>query len=222
MNVATPIETDAAVVKAGAIGLCAGANLRTPCGERRVEFLRVGDLVVTRDDGLQPVRMIWTKTVTAAEIAADPSLAPIVIRPRAVGPMMPKKSVSLGAAHRILMPGWRLLDEDDTTNCLIPARDITELSDESFIDRGPEEVVYYNVVFDEPTVFCANGLPVESFSPGVETLKAVPKRVVKDLEAAFPDMDPKFAAYPTSRYKMRDSVSYTPDYGSPHDVVPAE
>lgn len=222
MTVVTPIDQGKPYAKAGATGLCAGANLRTPCGERRVEFLRKGDLIVTRDNGLQPVRLIWTQTVTAAEIAADPSLAPVVIRPRAIGPMMPKKTVSVGAAHRLLIPGWRLADEEDTTSCLVPARDITDLSDESFVDRNAEEVTYYNVVFDEPTVFCANGLPVESFSPNVESLKQTPAPVHKQLKAAFPDMDPKFATYPAPRYKMREQVSYTPDYGEPVERIPAE
>ena len=222
MTAVTSIKSDDSVAKAGATGLCAGANLRTPCGDRRVEFIRKGDLVVTRDAGLQPVRMIWTQTVTAAEIAADPSLAPIVIRPRAGGPMMPKKTVSVGAAHRLLIPGWRLLDEEDTTNCLVPARDITDLSDESFVDRSPEEVTYYNIVFDEHLVLCANGLPVESFSPNVETLKKTPKPVRKELTATFPDMGPKFKDYPAPRYKMREQASYIPNYGEPTETIPAE
>ena len=40
--------TDGEIVRAGTTGLCEGANLRTPCGERRVEFLRKGDLVAGR------------------------------------------------------------------------------------------------------------------------------------------------------------------------------
>ncbi len=203
---ATPLD------KAGATGLCAGANLRTPCGARRVEFIRAGDLVVTRDNGLQPVRMIWTKTITAAEIAADPSLAPIVLRSRAIGPMMPQRDVSVGAAHRLLIPGWRLLDEEDGENCLVPARDIVGLNDSSFIDRAPEEVTYYNVVFDEHQVFCANGLPVESFLPNKDTLKVAPQTVREDLRKTFPDFAPKFADYPAPRYKMRERVSYNPDF----------
>ena len=81
--------TDGDIVTAGATGLCEGANLRTPCGERRVEFLRKGDLVVTRDNGLQPVKMIWTRVIPAAEIAADPSLAPVTLQPRAIAPTEP-------------------------------------------------------------------------------------------------------------------------------------
>ncbi len=212
MTVVAKISKAKAVSKPGASGLCADANLRTPCGARRVEYLRPGDLVVTRDDGLQPVRMIWTRTVTANQIAADPSLAPIVIRPRAIGPMMPKQTLSLGAAHRLLIPGWRLLDEEDGESCLVPARDIAGLNDSAFSDRSAEEVVYYNVVFDEHLVFCVNGLPVESFLPSKDTLKQAPKSVKEDLTKTFPDLAPKFADYPAPRYKLRERVSYNPDF----------
>ena len=212
MTLVAEISESKAVTKAGASGLCAGANLRTPCGARRVEFLRPGDLVVTRDNGLMPVRMIWTQSFTAAEIAADPSLAPVVLRPRAVGPMMPQKTLSVGAAHRLLIPGWRLLDEPDGESCLVPARDIVGLNDSSFIDRSPDQVTYYNVVFDEHQVFCANSLPVESFMPTGETLREVPKTVKDDLRKTFPELAPKFADYPAPRYKMRERVSYNPDF----------
>ena len=212
MTVVAKFSKDDAISKTGVTGLCAGATLRTPCGGRRVEFLREGDLVVTRDNGLQPVRMIWTRTVTAAEIAADPSLAPIVLRPRAIGPMMPQRTFSVGSAHRLLIPGWRLLDEDDTESCLVPARDIAGLNDSTFIDRAPDEVTYYNVVFDEHEVFAANGLPVESFLPTTTTLREAPKEVRDDLRKTFPDFAPKFSDYPAPRYKHRERVSYNPDF----------
>lgn len=202
--------TDGDAVKAGATGLCAGANLRTPCGARRVEFLRKGDLVVTRDNGLQAVRMIWTRTITASEFAADPSLAPVLLAPRAIGPMMPQHELRVGGAHRLLIPGWRLLDEDDGESCLVPARDVDGLSLGS--DVKTDEVTYFNIVFDEPQVFCANGLPVESFTPNETTLRHVPSDVQDDLRALFPELGPKFADYPAPRYKMRERASYTPDY----------
>ena len=204
--------SNADLPKAGATGLCEGANLRTPCGARRIEFLRRGDLVVTRDNGLQPARLIWTHTVTASEIAADPSLAPIILRPRAIGPMMPQRDLAVGAAHRLLIPGWRLEDEDDGESCLVPARDVAGLNDSAFVDRAPEEVTYFNVVFDEPQVFCANGLPVESFSPSSDNLKNAPRSVREELQGIFPELAPKYANYPAPRYKLRERVSYSPDF----------
>lgn len=202
--------TNGDVVVAGATGLCAGANLRTPCGARHVEYLRKGDLVVTRDNGLQAVKMIWTRTVTEAEFAADPSLAPVLLAPRAIGPMMPQQELRVGGAHRLLIPGWRLEDEEDGESCLVPARDVDGLSLGS--DVKTEEVTYYNVLFDQPQVFCANGLPVESFTPSEETLNNVPSDVKDQLREAFPELSEKFTDYPIPAYKVRQRVSYTPDF----------
>lgn len=209
MTIAKKITEDEIVV-AGATGLCEGARLRTPCGERHVEFIRKGDLIVTRDNGLQPVRLVWTRTVTATQIAADPSLAPVELAPRAIGPMMPKRTLRVGGAHRLLIPGWRLEDEDDSESCLVPARDLNGMSLGS--DAPPADVTYYNVVFDATQVFCANGLPVESFAPCEQTLIGAPKDVTEELAGLFPDLGPRFADYPAPRYKQRKRVSYTPDY----------
>ena len=192
----------------GATGLCAGANLRTPIGERRVEFLRKGDLVVTRDNGLQPVRLIWQRDISEAEIAADPSLAPVHLNTRAIGPMMPARPLKVGGAHRLLIPGWRLLDEEDSENCLVPARDVDGVSLGN--ETEAKEATYFNIVFDAPQVFCANGMPVESFVPCADTLRFIPSEVQSDLRELFPDLGPEFAEYPTPRYKARQRVSYTP------------
>ena len=196
------------VARAGTTGLCQGANLRTPCGERRVEYLRTGDLVVTRDNGLQPVKMIWSRTVSSSELAADPSLAPVTLAPRAIGPMMPQKSLKVGGAHRLLIPGWRIDDEEDAENCLVAARDVEGLELGSDVPEG--EITYYNVVFSSPQVFCANGLPLESFAPSAETLKHIPKEAKEALRNAFPNLGPKFKDYPAPSYKLRERVSYTP------------
>ena len=204
--------TDGTVVKAGMRGVCAGANVRTPCGPRRIEFVRKGDLIVTRDNGLQPVRMTWKHTVTAAEIAADPSLSPVVLKPRAIGPMMPQKELAVGRAHRLLIPGWRLEDEDDSTSCLVPARDVAGINDNAFVERKEQDVTYYNIVFDAPQVFHANGLPIESFSPDKETMGETPETVLAELRQTFPELSPRFADYPAPRYKARKRVSYTPVY----------
>ncbi|MEM9262618.1 MAG: Hint domain-containing protein [Pseudomonadota bacterium] len=194
----------------GSTGLCTGANLRTPIGERHVEFLRKGDLVVTRDNGLQPVRLIWKHEISDAEVAADPSLAPVLLDTRAIGPMMPSRPLRVGGAHRLLIPGWRLLDEDDTENCLVPARDVDGISLGN--ETEAKAVTYFNIVFDAPQVFCANGLPLESFVPCEDTLPLIPADVQVDLRTLFPNLSPNFSDYPVPSYKARQRVSYTPSF----------
>ena len=91
-------------------GVCSGANVRTPMGARRIELVRPGDLIVTRDNGLQPVKQIWKRTLTEVELARASDLAPICLQPRAIGPMMPTRPLRIAPGHRALIPGYRIAD----------------------------------------------------------------------------------------------------------------
>ncbi|MEM1066805.1 MAG: Hint domain-containing protein [Pseudomonadota bacterium] len=193
-------------------GLTAKATLRTPCGGRRMENIRKGDLIVTRDNGLQPVRMVWTRTVTEAEIAADPALAPVCLIPRAIGPMMPQRELSLAGGHRILVPGYRLADVPDTESSLIPAHSIAEASDDAYVEKVAGEVTYYNIVFDAHQVFAADGLPVESYRPTQESLAQLDAPTVDSLFALFPDLGRKDAAFPTAGYRVPEMADYRPEF----------
>lgn len=193
------------------IGLEGSAFVRTPCGSRRIEFLRPGDLIVTRDNGLQPVRMIWTRTVTAAEIAADPSLAPVRFKSRAIGPMMPQRDLLLAPDHRVLVPGWRLADVADDCPCLLAAREISEVSDAGFIDKNHSEITFYNVLFEDHQVFTANGLPVESYLPSVDAVDALDESVGRDIEELFANATDATPGYPAPRYTAPDLKGARPE-----------
>jgi hypothetical protein len=194
------------------LGLAGNVNVRTPCGARHVANLRPGDLVVTRDRGLRPVRLVWSRTVTEADMAADPSLAPVCLRPRAVGPMMPQRDLLVAGDHRLLIPGYRLADRPDTAAALIPAREIAGTSDAAFVDRARGEITYYNVVFDAHEVFAANGLPVESFRVTEDTLEAVPAAVRAKLSDLFPEPADRTEAQPALHYPEAGRDSYLPEY----------
>ena len=147
MTIVKRITEGVPVEKRGCMGLVAGTSVRTPAGARRIENLRPGDLIVTKDDGLCPVRVVFSRTVTAAEIAADPALAPIRLTPRAIAPMMPAKGLSVGGEHRLLIPGWRLEDQEDKALCLVPARELLGSHDAIYTERGvvrPPDARYLN------------------------------------------------------------------------------
>lgn len=200
MTIVAKIADQATLGRRGALGLAAGANLRTPCGDRRIENLRPGDLVVTRDDGLQPVRLVFSQTFSAAEIAADPSLAPLHFKARAIGPMMPQRPLTVGGAHRILVPGWRLENADDRTSFLVAARDLASAQDESYSQRLHGDVTYYHVIFDRHQVFTANGLPVESFLPNPVTMSGMKMEVTQQITEIFPELTRSPSSYPPAEY----------------------
>jgi hypothetical protein len=194
------------------LGLAGNANVRTPCGARHVANLRPGDLVVTRDRGLRPVRLVWSRTVTEADMAADPSLAPVCLRPRAIGPMMPQRDLHVAGDHRLLIPGYRLTDRPDTASALIPARDIAGTSDAAFVDRAQGNMTFYNLVFDSHEVFAANGLPVESFRITDDTLSVVPAGALEKLHELFPDLRARADEQGAEDYPVAGRDSYLPEY----------
>lgn len=195
------------------LGLSGAATLRTPCGARRVENVRPGDLIVTRDNGLQPVRMVWSRAVSASDIAADPSLAPVRLKPRAIGPMMPQRELAIASGHRVLVPGYRLADLPDTQSCLIAARDIADASDEAYLDKSVGDMTFYNIVFDAHQVFCADGLPVESYLPTADALGELDDEVRGSLEALFASGgEAKEDTYPAPRYKAPEIENYRPAF----------
>ena len=203
MTIVKRIAEGTPVTERGCVGLVAGTSVRTPIGARRVETLRPGDLIVTRDNGLQPVRVVFARTVAATEIAADPALAPVRLMPRAVAPMMPSKPLWVGGEHRLLIPGWRLEGRDDRECVLVPARDLAR-SDVIHVDRALKDVTYVNLVFDAHEVFAADGLPVESFRPVEHAMDDVDPVVRDDILRIFAGARDRAAA--PAHYPMPDHV----------------
>ena len=62
-----------------------GTMIDVPGGQKLVEELQVGDLVRTKDNGYQSIRWIASRTLSAADFAADKSLRPIRIKSGALG-----------------------------------------------------------------------------------------------------------------------------------------
>lgn len=191
-------------------GLVEGANLRTPCGLRRVELVRPGDLIVTRTGGLMPVRMVWRREVTQEQMTECPDLAPLRLSPRALGPMMPQQSLLMAPDHRILVPGFRLWQMEENRSYLVNASELAGRSDAIFVDRALETVRYFQFVFDTHQVMLANGLPVESFLPQPNDIAQLAADKREDLARHFPQLRHDPSAYPPAEFPIASNVEYMP------------
>lgn len=63
----------------------AGTLIRTAQGEVAIETLKVGDMVETRDNGLQPIRWVGSVHLGPQDLQRAPNLRPIRIRAGALG-----------------------------------------------------------------------------------------------------------------------------------------
>jgi hypothetical protein len=174
-------------------GLVSGANVRTPCGERRVENLRPGDLIVTRSDGLQVLRHILRVTFSHEDLRKNPALAPVRLMPRALGPMMPGRALAMAPNHRVRVPAYLLAQEARDPTLARMASDLLDTFEDAFVDLGGDTlssgVTYHSLVFDTPQVFSVNGVLVESYAPNEASLTSFDIDTQSALRRLFPELD---------------------------------
>ena len=119
-----------------------GTRIGTAKGVRLVERLKIGELVRTRDHGLQPIRWIGSRSLRAAELLADPSLQPIRIGKGALGQGLPLQDMRVARQHRMLHknPQAELLFGKDEV--MVRAQHLTHLPGieaEQVADAGGQE-----------------------------------------------------------------------------------
>ena len=143
--------------KAGAPAcFLAGTRIATPSGERAVEVLSIGDLVLTADGRAVPVRWVGRSTVTRA--AGDPLLnLPILVRAGALGEGLPARDLGLSGGHAVLVEGV-LVNAAALVNGTTVVRDWS----------APDTYMFYHLELDAHEVILAESLPTESFLAGAE------------------------------------------------------
>ena len=181
-TVSNGTNSDTGVVNATSIPcFVAGTLIRTPRGEVTVESLMPGDLVMTRDDGPQPVR--WTGS---RRVAGTGDLAPVRI---AAGSFGAHRTLSVSPQHRVLVRGAAAELLFGEPEVLVAARDL--INDRTVRPSPCREVEYVHLMFDRHQVIYSEDLPSESFLPGPETPNLFERRVLDEICALFPELDPE-------------------------------
>jgi hypothetical protein len=173
----------------------AGTRIRTAEGEVPVEHLRPGDMVLTRDEGAQPLRWSGSRTV-----AATGDFAPIRI---AAGAFGQHDELWLSPLHRVLVRDALAELLFGESEVLVAARDL--VNDRTVRRVAGGEVSYVHLMFDRHQVVWSQGLQTESFLPGPQTAHSFEAAIVAEICALFPEIDPATGAGygPAARRTLR-------------------
>ncbi len=159
----------------------AGQDLR---GERAVETLRAGDMVLNADG--EPRRILWVghRRLDTDELARHPHLRPVCIPEGCFGPGMPHSPLSISPQHRIFLTGWAVELATGMDAALIPALHLVG----DRVVRGPQDqaVDYFHLLFEDHEVVLSNGLPTESLQPTVRNVRDMAPDAVAELKELFP------------------------------------
>ena len=183
-------DTDVGFVNATSVPcFVAGTLIATPDGDRRAETLLPGDMVMTKDEGAQPLRWIGSRNV-----AACGDFAPIHIRANTLGQ---HRDLLVSPLHRVLIKDNLAELLFGEAEVLVAARDL--VNDHSITRREGGEVTYVHLLFDRHQVVFSEGLETESFLPGPQTSTSFEAEVVEEIFNIFPELDPETGAgYPTA------------------------
>jgi len=167
-----------------------GSRITTARGQVVVEELREGDLVQTRDSGLQPIRWIGRRSVPG-----QGKFAPVTFRKGVLGN---SRDLRVSPLHRMLLTGWQaemLFGEAEVLAC---AKHL--VNGDTIFSEPCGEITYFHILFDRHEIILAEDCPSESFFPGPATIGSVEYEVREELFALFPELKSNPEHYgPTAR-----------------------
>ncbi|MEL7114677.1 MAG: Hint domain-containing protein [Pseudomonadota bacterium] len=169
-------------------------SIATPDGAKRVGDLVEDDLILTKDDGPQPVRWIGTRRVTGARLIAMPELCPVRIRGGAIGLDVPDGDLVVSPEHRVLLKGAAARDLFGEDEVLVAAKDL--INDHSVLrDHELGHITYVHLLLDRHQIVFANGLETESFHPASMPIDAVSPDQQPSLMDRLPGLSPDGSSY---------------------------
>jgi hypothetical protein len=130
-----------------------GTRIWTPQGERKVEDLRINDLVVTSSGQAKQIQWVWQRRFErqCGQKWAE-EIAPIRVAASALGPNTPHRDLYLSRYHCLYLDG-----------VLIPAVDLVNNS--TIVTLSAEdlrEIEYFHLKLDRHSVIYAEGAACET------------------------------------------------------------
>ncbi|CAM3330642.1 Hint domain-containing protein [Paracoccus nototheniae] len=152
------LDTDSGwqVTDAEAFCFVQGTMILTPEGERAVETLTIGDLVLTDDGATVPVKWIGRQTVypRAASARRGDLGLPVRIGAGALGPDLPHRDLDLSGDHAVQLGDYLV-----NAAALVNGGTIRSLQ----ADALPVCFTYYHIETEDHDLVIAHGLPAETF-----------------------------------------------------------
>ncbi len=180
-----------------------GVSIMTEAGPRRIETLRPGDRVVTRDNGLQEILWIGARKLTIEDLLREPQLHPVLIQQGSLGDGLPERDMLVSPRHRVLVERGRTAHETareiDTPEALISAQHLIDHRQICGIDAPG--ITYVHFLCDRHEVVLSNGLWTESFQPSDAALAALENAQRVELGRMFPALE-GLAAYAPARPRV--------------------
>lgn len=175
-----------------------GAMITTQRGEVPIQHLQAGDRVITRDNGIQPVRWVGKTQMFLQDFQAEPHLLPVLVRQGSLGKGLPERDLMVSPNHRILVANERTSLRFSEREVLVAAKHLSVPGVHTVQSSG---TTYIHFLCDRHEVVLVNGIWTESFQPEDHSLKTIGNAQRLEIYEIFPELktDAGRAAYTSAR-----------------------
>ena len=181
----------------------ADTRIKTARGEIRAIDVRQGDMVLTRDNGYQPVRWAGSTHLSAKKLQASPDLRPVRIAQGALDGVNPERPLLVSPQHRILFETVQaelLFGEGEVLAAAVHF--VTHPGVRQEIPR--QGVTYVHFMFDRHELVMSDGAWTESFQPGDHTMAGLDEAQRQEIFTLFPELQQDgFETYPAARMALK-------------------
>jgi autotransporter-associated beta strand protein len=130
---------------------CAGTLVRTPCGNKRVEKLQIGDELMTASGAGRPIKWIGRRSYLGRFVMGRKDILPVCIKAGALADNVPKRDLWISPNHAMYLDGV-LIEAKDLVN------GVSVVQAESV-----KQVEYFHIELESHDVIIAEGALSESF-----------------------------------------------------------
>ena len=165
----------------------AGSLIQAEGGSIKIERIKVGDYVMTMDNGYQPVRWIGSSHFPSHALKKDEKLKPVVFAAGSLGRGLPKRTLRVSRQHRMLVSSkiaQRMFGSDSILIAAIKLVDMPGIT----IEETCENVDYLHLLLDRHEVVFANGVPSESLFLGQEAVRSLSTESRREISRIFPEL----------------------------------
>ena len=164
-----------------------GTAIATPKGEMLVEDLRVGDRIITRDNGIKPITWMGKKRIDYQQLNALPAVRPILISQGALGNGLPERDMLVSPSHRMLIVSDIAKTYFERKEVLVAAKHMLDM-DGVEISNQPY-ITYVPIMCENHEIILSDGAWSDSFHPGDFTLKGFDTSQREELFMLFPELE---------------------------------